>query len=93
MTVDQKKRREGTRTEDKKTEERKDSKEVIANGEKLKYESPSVMELGELARGSGDCVSGSIVIDSCVGGTTIAPACSTGGILNVICSMGSGVVD
>ena len=80
-------------TEDKKTEKRKDSKEVISNGKKTKYEAPSIIELGELARGSGDCVNGSTVIDSCGPGPAVVPGCNEGGTPVAMCSDGGSLND
>jgi hypothetical protein len=52
---------------------------------KPKYESPTVVPLGELARGAGACAGGSGDVDTCTsnGGiaNTIASTCTTTGVL------------
>ena len=50
---------------------------------KPKYESPTVIALGELARGAGACSGGSSDVDTCTGSggiaNTVASTCSYNG--------------
>ncbi len=52
---------------------------IPRRGAKVIYESPRVVHLGELARGSGLCLGGSSVSD-----------CNTGGEYFQLCTIGSG---
>ena len=48
---------------------------------KPKYESPVVLDLGELAIGSGECENGSVGGGDCESGGTTAGECEVGGHL------------
>lgn len=74
---------------------------------KLKYESPIIVPLGEMARGSGLCATGSSVAPGancatggadagCSVGSSNVPACSAGGAVDaapINCTAGSNATD
>ena len=57
--------------------------------EKPKYESPTLVPLGEMAEGSGACTAGSGDTDTCTAGGLAATACTAGGAASA-CSDGIG---
>ena len=59
---------------------------------KLKYESPTLISLGEVAKGFGaaDCTSGYSATSYCTAGNAAATACTAGGIAkSAACSAGT----
>lgn len=59
---------------------------------KKAYQSPIVMDLGELARGSGDCLAGSGVTIDCTAGPTAIQDCTQGGTATRACTAGNSAV-
>lgn len=56
---------------------------------KPKYEAPTVVPLGELARGAGDCIAGTNDQVNCTAGTNTVTFCKAGGAALVHCEAGS----
>ncbi|MBF0502087.1 MAG: hypothetical protein HQM09_18250 [Candidatus Riflebacteria bacterium] len=56
---------------------------------KLKYESPILVPLGLLARGSGACTAGSGDTDTCTAGGLALTACTAGNSAHAGCTAGS----
>ena len=54
-----------------------------------KYETPTVVALGELARGIGTCGSGSSPDDSCGSGAVASTSCGSGIAAGSSCGVGS----
>lgn len=57
-----------------------------------KYEAPTVVELGALARGAGACTAGSGDTDTCTDGGAAFTACTAGTVATVGCTAGGVVV-
>ena len=58
---------------------------------KPKYESPTVVPLGELAQGTGYCAAGSNTPgDYCTAGTVAGSACTAGTAAPAACTAGTG---
>ena len=55
---------------------------------KPKYESPILVPLGEMAKGSGDCVAGLSDVVDCTAGTAALNNCSQGVSALVACTAG-----
>jgi hypothetical protein len=53
-----------------------------------KYERPVLVDLGELARGQGACLSGSSDFGGCSGGSTANGQCYSGGMAHGGCGNG-----
>jgi hypothetical protein len=54
---------------------------------KAKYEAPTIVALGELAKGAGACTAGSGDSDACTAGG-LASTCTAGPIATVGCTAG-----
>jgi hypothetical protein len=61
-------------------------------GAKPKYETPTVVALGELAKGAGACSAGSGDTVDCTAGGLAANACTAGTAATVGCTAGTIVV-
>jgi hypothetical protein len=58
---------------------------------KPKYETPTIVPLGELAKGIGTCAAvGSSPDDSCGSGTSAPTSCGGGNIAGTTCGSGTG---
>ena len=57
---------------------------------KPKYEAPTVVPLGEIAKGSGadDCTAGYAAASYCTAGSVAVTACTDGGAAGTACTAG-----
>jgi len=71
-----------------------DIKGKLTAGRKPNYESPVVVSLGELAKGSGqdDCTAGPTAYRDCTAGTAALRACTAGVSATVGCTAGNALV-
>lgn len=61
----------------------------MKGGTRPRYETPTVVVLGGLARGSGACTAGSGDTDTCTAGGLAGTACSAGGAATSGCTAGT----
>jgi hypothetical protein len=56
---------------------------------KPRYETPTIVVLGELARGAGACTGGNSDTDTCTAGYSALTACTAGNAAQVACTAGT----
>ena len=61
--------------------------------DKTKYESPVLVPLGEMAKGSGDCVAGTSDVVDCTAGTAALNNCTDAGVAALVaCTAGNSAI-